>query len=83
VSASTSFAEWQTGVVRFSRTLGRRPVRYRSKATGRYVSEEFAREHPEETRAVNARLSRGLGLAVGAGLLAVAIAGGMYSRRRR
>lgn len=83
MSTSTSFAEWQTGVVRLSRMLGRHSVRYRSKATGRYVSEEFAREHPDETRAVNAGLSRGLGVAVGAGLLAVAIAGGIYSRRRR
>jgi hypothetical protein len=83
VSTSTSFAEWQTGVVRLSRMFGRQTTRYRSKATGRYVSEEFAREHPDETRAVDARPSRGLGLAVGAGLFAVAIAGGIVSRRRR
>ena len=60
----------------------RQPARYRSRATGQYVSEDFAREHPEEPYAVNRRISPLLVCAVAAGLLGAVVAAGIYYRRQ-
>jgi hypothetical protein len=60
----------------------RQPPRFRSKTTGRYVSEDFAREHPDETYAVNRRISPLLVCAVAAGLLGAVVAAGIYYRRQ-
>jgi hypothetical protein len=63
--------------------FNRRPPRYRSKTTGQYVSEDFAREHPRETYAVNRSVSPLLVCAVATGLLGVVVATGIYYRSRR
>jgi hypothetical protein len=65
-----------------SQLFNTRPVRYRSKTTGRYVSEEFAREHRDETYAVNRGASRPLALAGLAALLGLAVSAGLYYRSR-
>lgn len=63
--------------------FNRQPVRYRSKTTGQYVSEDFAREHPDETYAVDRRISPLLVCALAAGLLGVFVGAGIYYRSRR
>jgi hypothetical protein len=63
--------------------FNQQPARYRPRTTGQYVSEDFAREHPDETYAVNRRVSPLLMGAVAAGLLGVVVAAGIYYRSRR
>ncbi len=60
-----------------------RPVRYRSRTTGRFVSEDFARDHPEETYVVGSRGAVLLLVAGSAGLLVLAMAAGILYRSRR
>jgi len=64
--------------------LHRRPARYRSKESGQFVSEAFAREHPDEAYAVNRGVSAPVVGAVAGGLVAVAaLAAGTAYRARR
>jgi hypothetical protein len=63
--------------------FSQRPARYRSKTTGQYVSEDFARDHPDETYSVNRNASTPLVFAVGIGLLGLALAAGLAYRARR
>jgi hypothetical protein len=60
-----------------SRVFDAGPARYRSKTTGRYVSEDWSREHSDEAYPVNRSVPRlalaaalvGIGLAVSAGIV--------------
>jgi hypothetical protein len=64
--------------------LRHRPARYRSKESGQFVSEGFAREHPDEAYPVNRRVSAPMVGAVAGGLVGVAaLATGTYLRARR
>jgi hypothetical protein len=58
------------------------PARYRSKTTGQFVSEDFAREHPDDAYAVGGRAPLLL-LGLAAGLLGLAVAAGLVYRSRR
>jgi hypothetical protein len=62
--------------------LKRGPARYRSKATGQYVSFDFANEHPDEAYRVNRTASPALVSAAVGGLLAASVAGGLLYRSR-
>ncbi len=60
-----------------------RPKRYRSTTTGRYVSEEFAREHPGETRAVSRKPSAPLAIGALAVVAGLGLTAAAYRRARR
>jgi hypothetical protein len=60
-----------------------RPRRYRSTSTGRYVSEEFAREHPDDTRAVGRRPSRPVVLGALVVLIGLGVSAAAYHRAQR
>ncbi len=62
--------------------LNRGTARYRSKATGQYVSFDFAREHPDEAYRVNRTASPARVAAVVGGLLAASVAAGALYRLR-
>jgi hypothetical protein len=66
-----------------AQVLHTRPVRYRSKATGRWVTEAFAREHPDETYAVNRGTPVTLAVAGLGALLVLAVSAGVFYRARR
>lgn len=61
----------------------RGPARYRSRVTGRYVSEDFAREHPDEAHAVNRRPVAPLIPVLAIGVLGLAAAAAIVYRSRR
>ena len=67
----------------FTPVFNAHPARYRSRATGRYVSEDFARRHPDEAYSVNPRISAPLLVGIASGFLVIAAGAGTYLRSRR